>query len=107
MVSANEWTADDKQLHFKYGVLIGATTVTALNFAEVDINKPLAASLACSSVGLAKEVYDEIDYGGADYKDAAVTTLACFIGSYAMHEFVNLSVTPESGGAKVNLEYKF
>lgn len=107
MVSAGEWTAQDKQLHFKYGVFIGAAAVTAFNFAELDINRPLAASLTCSSVGLAKEIYDQVDYGGADWKDFTVTAAACFIGSYTMHEFINMSIQPLEGGLKLNFKYEF
>jgi len=103
---ASEWTAPDKELHLKYGLAIGAASVTVFNFANLDINRPLTASLVCSSVGLAKEVYDQVDYGGADWKDFTVTAAACFIGSYTMNEFLNLTIQTDNGGVKLNFTYK-
>lgn len=89
---ASEWTAPDKKLHLKYGVAIGGVSAIALNFAEYSGNRPLTASLFCTSVGAAKEVYDEIDYGGADYKDFLATGIGCFTSSYLVDYGLNLDV---------------
>ena len=104
---ASEWTSPDKTLHFKYGVVIGAVTVTAFNYAQLDVNRPLAAALACSLVGVGKEVRDEYIYRGADIKDFTITAVACFIGSYSMYELVNATVSPVPGGVMLNFTGKF
>lgn len=100
--SSEEWTTPDKKLHLKYGVVIGGVSTIALNFAEYDefymkgipfkITRPLTASLFCTGIGAAKEVYDEIDYGGADYKDFLVTGVGCFTSSYLVDYGLNLDV---------------
>lgn len=56
----------DKLLHFIAGVLI--TAVVAVVF-------PRFAVLGAIVAGLAKEVYDEITYGGWDWKDLLATIM--------------------------------
>jgi len=72
-VSANEWTAEDKKMHLGAGVLIGHLTYGITE-------DRLKSYLVCIGAGVAKEVIDEIDYGGFDEKDLAVTGVGCAAG---------------------------
>lgn len=72
----------DKALHFIAGMLITA-------FAAVII--PCFAPLACVVAiiaGFAKEIYDEINYGGFDWKDLLATVL----GGVVMQIFIWVSL---------------
>ena len=64
---------NDKKLHF------GASSGIGLSSTLV-FEKPLNSFLACSSVGLVKEIYDEIDYGGFDEKDIFYNLAGCALG---------------------------
>lgn len=59
----------DKMLHFIAGMLI-----TAIVAVIVPRFAPLAVTVAVVA-GLAKEVYDEITYGGFDFKDWLATVI--------------------------------
>lgn len=105
-VDASEWTGYDKHLHLTYGAAIGGAGVVALNFMEYDGNRPLTSALACSFIaGVGKEIYDEIDYGGFDYKDAVVTATGCFVSSYLTHKFLNYGVGVGVSQDNVQLNY--
>ena len=97
----------DKKLHAQYGAVIGAGTVLALNMIEYDGNRPLTATLACSSVGLLKELSDENRYGGFDSKDLAVTSLFCGLGAYGFNWALNWNIKPTDGGAIINYKREF
>ena len=112
--NASEWTGDDKKLHFNYGVAIGGMSTVVLNFMEYDgyyiekfdftIDRPLTSSLACSIIaGVGKEIMDEYDYGGFDYKDALVTSMGCFLSSYIVDWGLNGGVTQDN----IQLDYKW
>lgn len=72
----------DKMLHFIAGMLITAfVAVIAPRFA------PLAVTVAIVA-GFAKEIYDEINYGGFDWKDL----LATILGGVVMQVFIWVSL---------------
>ncbi|MEZ9709349.1 hypothetical protein AB4254_11775 [Vibrio breoganii] len=79
MMSSGVFAADyswerDKQLHF--GVSAGIGVGSYFVFEE----KRIPAYIACSSVGLAKELYDQHRYGGFDHADLAYDIAGCAVG---------------------------
>ncbi len=84
--SANIDVPFDKQLHFGVSAAIGFASYSVLDKNE--------AFLACSSVGLMKELYDEYDYGGFDKNDMVMNLIGCGIG-YAVGDKI---------GFKINLD---
>ena len=58
----------DKQLHFAAGVISGYV-------GEKVFNTPESPIISAFAVGLGKEIYDEISYGGFDDFDLFATTL--------------------------------
>lgn len=80
----DDWDGDDKQLHFVAGGLAGLA-----GYATHDIVSPesrerdkfLTGWLMGTSVGLAKEIFDEVRYGGFSYKDLVVTSAGAAVGS--------------------------
>lgn len=62
--------AIDKHMHFECGMVIALLWVMAMPCA-ID-NYAFAVTVLC---GLAKECYDEYDYGGFDFVDWAFTAL--------------------------------
>lgn len=62
--------AIDKHMHFECGMVIALLWVMAMP-CSIDNYAFMAATLC----GLAKEVYDEYDYGGFDLVDLAFTAL--------------------------------
>ena len=65
----------DKLMHFSVSTSIGL-------FSELAIDDPLKSIALCSSVGLAKEVYDQIDYNGFSKKDLLYDALGCGLGVF-------------------------
>lgn len=63
----------DKLLHFLVGAII-ALIGTALFGATIGICLAISA-------GILKEIYDEVDYGGADFLDILATTAGGLTGS--------------------------
>jgi len=56
----------DKLLHSFYGVLI---------YLVAALVSPLFGIIAVVVIAIAKEIYDELDYGGLNYGDIAMTVL--------------------------------
>lgn len=79
---------DDKIYHFAAGALFGGG-VQAVVYSETgNVKKAFAWGLASSlTIGLAKEIVDEIQYGGFDSKDL----LATFLGGVVITVPMNFS----------------
>ena len=79
---------EDKQKHFVVSYVIGVGT----NFVFEDWKTSL---VACSAVGLGKEIYDEIDYNGFSEEDLAYDILGCSLGILTV-EGLNFSLQKRS-----------
>ncbi|ARN69949.1 MULTISPECIES: hypothetical protein [Vibrio] len=65
---------DDKILHF------GAST--AIGFASQSFFEDKDSGFyTCAAVGVAKELYDEVDYGGFDTNDMVMNLVGCAVGT--------------------------
>lgn len=64
---------DDKHYHLLSSAFLGS------QFYEQTEDRMLSFT-SCSLIGLGKEVMDEIDYGGADYKDVIANSVGCYLG---------------------------
>ncbi len=106
LISCSSMPAD-KKLHATYGVTIGAGTVTALNMINYPGNRPLAATAVVVAAGLGKELYDEYDYGGFDYKDLLATVIPGVAAAYGWNWALNYSVTTRGDVTKINYVEKF
>lgn len=74
MLSLSTYAADDdKIMHFTASSAIGF----AVNGYFEDHQTALAA---CVTVGLAKELYDQVDYGGFSGQDLVADALGCGLG---------------------------
>ena len=72
--------AYDKKLHFLAGLCITCTAVLLCYLCYGTVN--LWLGLGCGmAAGVAKEVYDEYDYGGFDYVDMLATWLGAIVGA--------------------------
>lgn len=91
----------DKKMHFAVSAGLG--------FAANSIMDDYRYSMAsCMAVGVAKEVYDEIDYGGFSEKDLVADLLGCGVG-VVVNEVTDLKfhVSPLRGGYMFNLGMDF
>ena len=82
--ASDSWDGDDKQLHFAAGGFVGLAgyaTHDILNPEARERDKWLTGWLLGTSVGLAKEIFDEVRYGGFSYKDLIVTSAGSAVGS--------------------------
>lgn len=80
----DEWWARDKALHFGVsGVLAGAGYAASSLFVEAPLQRLAVGGAVALSAGLAKGVYDEIDYGGASYKDLVFDVAGVAVGVVA------------------------
>lgn len=77
----DRWWARDKALHFGVSgaLAAGGYGAGAIVFDERWQRATSGAALALS-LGIAKEVYDEIDYGGASYKDMVFDVAGTAVG---------------------------
>lgn len=93
---------DDRVLHAGVSVAIGSGMIMATN-------DRLTSYAVCGAAGLAKEVYDEIDYGGFSGKDMFYDVLGCIIGIEASIHILGINVTPSASSESIglNLNYKF
>lgn len=93
---------DDKIMHFTFSYAIG--TVSS-HF----ISNPFTSLAACNSIGAAKELYDEIDYGGFSKDDMIANFAGCATGmiSYKLIGHA-LYISPNNeNGLNLKLKYKF
>ena len=98
LLSFNALALDkDKQLHFGVSTAIGAG-------AQVYHDNVLKSGLSCMGVGVAKEVIDEIDYGGFDEKDLIADAIGCAVGISGV-KFIQIYQDGDAVGLGVNLKY--
>lgn len=71
--SAVDWREKDKQQHLTVSTGIAAITYGATNSAWVSFG-------ACIGAGLAKELYDQQDYGEFSSEDMQANAIGCGIG---------------------------
>ena len=84
LAHSDDWDGGDKQLHFIAGGLVGLAGYAAHDILAPEArerDKFLAGWLMGTSVGLAKEMFDEARYGGFSYKDLVVTSAGAAVGS--------------------------
>jgi hypothetical protein len=75
-LSPFKWLPEDKLYH----IMAGAAIAMPVSFAT---NKPILwGTVAATSAGLAKEIYDYKSYGKFDVKDLACTAVSGFITSF-------------------------
>lgn len=77
----DRWWARDKALHFGVSgaLAAGGYGASSLVFDERWQRAGVGASVALTA-GIAKEAYDEIDYGGASYKDMVFDVAGTALG---------------------------
>ena len=83
----------DKQLHFGVSTVIGG-------IAYYHTESAFKSMVGCTVVGVGKEVYDEISYGGFDEKDLLADVIGCGVGTFVSSEFVKFQATNEFFGVK-------
>lgn len=94
---------EDKLYHLGVSTVIGFSA----NYVMEDWRYALGA---CTAVGLAKEVYDQLDYGGASIGDLAYDVVGCAIGvSTSEYLGIKMAVIPEKNqnGFTIALQYDF
>ncbi|CAH9017303.1 conserved hypothetical protein [Vibrio phage 150E35-1] len=87
----------DKVLHVSASVLIGATS-------EIYFEDAYKSTALCMGVGLAKELYDEYDYGGFDTQDLVADAIGCAIGVYTGYQ---INVWTDNDVTGVSYTYNF
>lgn len=89
----------DKQLHLEVSSMIGIGTYYTMhnstNFERVT---------ACTSVGIAKEIYDEYSYGGFSYNDIKYDIIGCVIGVYTTNA-LNVMINDDTITVSYKLKY--
>jgi putative lipoprotein len=77
----DEWWARDKALHFGVSgaLAAGGYGAGSLVFEERWKRAGVGATVALTA-GIAKEAYDEVDYGGASYKDFVFDVAGTCVG---------------------------
>lgn len=83
----------DKQLHFGVSSVIGG-------IAYYHTESSFKSMVGCAVVGVGKEVYDEISYGGFDEKDLLADVIGCGVGTFISSELVRFQATNEFFGVK-------
>jgi putative lipoprotein len=80
LAHADEWTGQDKALHFVGGAAVGAAVT-------LYTDRPAYGIAAGAAVGLAKELYDSQHRSThtPSTKDLLVTVIGAAVGSYATH----------------------
>jgi len=106
----DEWWGQDKALHFGVsGVLAaGGYAGGALVLEERWQRASVGAGVALTA-GVAKEVYDEFDYGGASYKDLVFDVAGTLVGvtaawliDLALDDDVSTSTSSNSAGLTIS-----
>lgn len=87
---------DDKGKHLAASVAIGGA-------AEWYFEDYATSMAICAGIGVAKEVYDEIDYGGFDAEDLAYDIVGCAIGV----AIPNMSVTEWNDATMLTYKIEF
>lgn len=87
----------DYEKHFAVSTVIGAGSNYVLD-------DPMNSFLVCFGVGLGKEIYDEIDYGGFSEKDLFYDVLGCGLGVFTIE---GLDIKMSRDSAFFNYKYSF
>lgn len=87
----------DKLLHAGVSTVIGGVAYT---YTE----SWLLSMSGCMTVGVVKEVYDEIDYGGFDHKDLIADGVGCLFGTFVSDTFI---VTSDGDEMVINYKVSF
>lgn len=74
----------DKQMHIAASTAISSLTYVATENWKISFG-------ACMAVGVAKEVMDEVRYGGFDTEDIAANAIGCIVGIPIGKTLVNIS----------------
>ncbi len=99
LVSGNVYAIDhDKKLHLGVSTAIGAIT-------QYQVDDWKTSMAVCSGVGLAKEVVDEVRYGGFDTEDLAYDIVGCSVG--VIIGDYGLTLSKERDTVSVHYEVKF
>lgn len=81
---ADEWWGADKALHFGVSsVLSGGSYALSSLVLDSRLSRVAVGAGIGLTAGVAKEVYDELDYGGASYKDLAFDVAGVAVGVVA------------------------
>ena len=93
---------DDRILHTGVSVVVGSATLVTTG------SKSLAYA-TCAAAGIGKEIYDEVDYGGASVKDLAFDAIGCFVGIEGTAQVYGVRITPKvsSNWMGLNFDYFF
>ncbi len=95
--------AEDKLKHLGVSTAIGF----GANYVISDWRKAFGA---CAAIGVAKEIYDEKDYGGGSVEDIAYDLVGCAIGVGVSQSFgIKMAFIPERNldGMMVAIHYAF
>lgn len=69
----------DKKLHFAAGFIV--TVVVGISLFWFAVNSFVMIGIGTGFLaGIAKEIYDEYDYGGFDWKDMIATWIGALVG---------------------------
>ncbi|MFC3023714.1 hypothetical protein ACFODT_07745 [Vibrio zhugei] len=102
MTYANNWYSErDDAQHTGASFVIGAAS-------EVYFNNLLYSNASCMAVGVAKEVRDEISYGGFSNSDLGYDLVGCVSGTllsrFVMH---GLSISANDNRFSLNYQLSF
>lgn len=95
--------AEDKLKHFGVSSVIGF----GANYVFTDWRKAFGT---CTTIGIAKEVYDQVDYGGGSVEDIVYDIAGCVVGVSLSQSFgIKMAVIPTRtiDGAMVAVRYAF
>ncbi|AGG57811.1 hypothetical protein VPBG_00039 [Vibrio phage helene 12B3] len=99
LISGNVYAIDhDKKLHLGVSTAIGA-------FTQYQVDDWKNSMAVCGSVGLVKEVVDEVRYGGFDTEDLAYDMVGCSIG--VIIGDYGLTLSKEQDTVSAHYEVKF
>jgi uncharacterized protein YfiM (DUF2279 family) len=87
----------DKKLHAGVSAVIGSVS-------QVVTKDTLKSSTICMSLGVAKELYDEVKYEGFDEKDLLADTIGCAVGILGVK---SVQLYKEDGSLGLRLNVKF
>jgi len=87
----------DKQMHIGASAAIGVTS-------QYYFDSYAKSALTCMSVGVAKELYDEVDYGGFSKEDLLADAVGCAIGISGM-KIIQVYQDNDALGLGVNFEF--
>lgn len=88
----------DKQLHLGVSTVIGASV-------QYVYEDTMTTMLICTGVGLGKELYDEVSYGGFDTEDLIYDVIGCGIGAVVGDYGVKMFKHQDAIG--IGYEFKF